>query len=485
MASIEELRKARLNKLEKLKKAKIDPYPSKSNRNSDIGDLISDFAKLSEKDKFTIAGRVMALRKHGGSIFIDLYDGTGKIQGYLKEDVLGKNAFTLFDETVDIGDFVDISGNPTKTKRGEKSIVVRGWQMLAKSLRPLPEKWVGLKDIEERLRKRYLDILFNPELIKTFKQKEKFWDIIRSFFKKRNFVEVETPTLELTTGGAEARPFKTHHNDFDLDVYLRISIGELWQKRLMAAGMPRTFEIGRAYRNEGSSPEHVQEFTNMEFYASYMTFEEGQDLIKELYRKLAKEVFGKTKFTTRGHTFDLADDWEELDYVSIVKKITRIDVLNSSEVDMKKKLDELNVSYSGNNRERLTDALWKYCRKTITGPAFLINHPKLVAPLSRENPDNDKLTKMFQVIIAGSELGRAHVELNDPIDQRKRFETQQELIKSGDEEAMMPEWDYVEMLEYGMPPTFGFGVGERLFAFMADKPIREQQIFPLMKPKDD
>ncbi len=355
--------------------------------------------------------------------------------------------------------------------------------MLSKSIRTLPEKWVGLTDPEERLRKRYLDILGDPNLQELFKKKAKFWDVTRAYLKDRGFLEVETPTLEITTGGAEARPFKTHHNDFDLDVFMRISIGELWQKRLMAAGLPRTFEIGRAYRNEGSSPEHVQEFTNMEFYAAYMNFEDGKKFVQGLYRTLATEVFGTTTFTTRGHTFDLADEWKELDYVSTVEEMTGVNVLESSEEDLKKKLIELGVTFDGTTRERLTDSLWKYCRKQISGPAFLVNHPKLVAPLSKENPADPRLTQMFQVIIAGSEIGRAHVELNDPIDQAARFAAQGELIERGDEEAMMPDMEFVEMMEYGMPPTFGFGFGERLFSFFADKPIRETQLFPLMKPR--
>lgn len=483
MASIEELRKERIKKLELLKEKDINPYPTTSARDTVIGELIADFDKRAEDKAVTVAGRIMAIRVHGGSAFIDLYDGTDRVQGFLSEDTLA-DAFILFKDAVDIGDFIDLTGTPFTTKRGEKSLSAISWTMLTKSLHPLPEKWHGLQDTEARLRKRYLDILFDEELRAMIEQKAQFWQVMRTFMQDRGFLEVETPTLEVTTGGAEAAPFKTHHNDFDLDVFMRISIGELWQKRLMAAGIPRTFEIGRAYRNEGSSPEHVQEFTNMEFYASYMSFEEGKALIQELYRTLAKEVFGKTEFTTRDHTFDLASDWEDLDYVSTVEKITGINVLDASEKDMKAKLEELGVEQKGDNRERLTDGLWKYCRKTISGPAFLINHPKLVAPLSKTHPKDERLTETFQVILAGSEVGRAHTELNDPLEQRERFEAQKKLIEGGDKEAMMPEWEYVEAMEYGMPPNFGFGVGERFFSFLVDKPIRESQIFPLMKPKE-
>ncbi len=485
MASLEELRKTRIEKLKKLREEGVNPYPAETLRNTSIADFLTDFNKLSEKRDVILAGRIIALRKHGGSIFIDLYDGTDKTQGYLKEDILDKDSFSLFDRTMDIGDFIEIKGRAVETRRGEKSLEVDKWKVLAKSIRPLPEKRAKLQDSEEKFRKRYLDILMNPDLKELFEKKAKFWSVIRNFLESKEFLEVETPTLEVTTGGAEAKPFKTYHNDFDIDVYLRISIGELWQKRLIASGMNKTFEIGRVYRNEGSSSEHLQEFTNMEFYAAYMDLEEGKKMVKDLFIKIAKEVFGKTKFSTREHTFDLSDDWKELDYVSTIKEMVGIDVLSASKEEMGEKLKSLKISFEGDNRERLTDALWKHCRKQVSGPAFLINHPKLVAPLSKENPKNKDLTEMFQVIIAGSELGRAHAELNDPIDQKKRFKLQQELIEGGDEEAMMPEWDYVEMLEYGMPPTFGFGMGERLFAFLSDKSAREQQIFPLMKPKEN
>lgn len=484
--SLDDIRNDRLKKLALLKEAGVDAYPAESNITTTLGELNTSFDAAEAAGKsVTVGGRIMSIRGHGETIFADVFDGTGKIQGYIKSDVLDADAFALFDQTADTGDFVEFSGVPTRTKRGEPSILVSSWRMLSKSLRTLPEKWVGLTDPEERLRKRYLDILGNPDLQDLFKKKALFWDVTRSFLKERGFLEVETPTLEVTTGGAEARPFKTHHNDFDLDVFMRISIGELWQKRLMAAGFPRTFEIGRAYRNEGSSPEHVQEFTNMEFYAAYVNFDEGKALVQDLYRTLATEVFGTTKFETRGHTFDLADEWNELDYVSTVEKMTGVNVLESSEEDLKKKLIELGVDFDGTTRERLTDSLWKYCRKQISGPAFLVNHPKLVAPLSKEHPDDPRLTKMFQVIIAGSEIGRAHVELNDPIDQAARFEEQGKLIERGDEEAMMPDMEFVEMMEYGMPPTFGFGFGERLFSFFVDKPIRETQLFPLMRPKNE
>lgn len=322
----------------------------------------------------------------------------------------------------------------------------------------------------------------DDELRATFVRKSKFWKATRDFLVDKGFLEVDTPTLEHTTGGAEARPFATHHNDFDVDVYLRISIGELWQKRLMAGGFPKTFEIGRAFRNEGSSPDHLQEFTNMEFYWGYADYEMGMKLVEEMYRYIAMTVYGRTKFSARGHEFDLADEWRRVDYVTAVKEKTGIDILTATDEDMRIKLDELGVKYDGTNRERLTDTLWKYTRKLISGPAFLVNHPALISPLAKASSKNPGTVERFQVILGGSEIGNGYSELNDPLDQRARFEKQQEMLAGGDEEAMMPDWDFVEMLEHGMPPTCGFGFGERLFAFLEDKPIREVQYFPFMKP---
>ena len=483
MSSIDEIRDGRIKKLELLKKAGINPYPANSKRELFLQEAVASFDSLEKSGEMKwIAGRVMSLRGQGAIIFTTLYDGTANFQGLLKKDVLGEKKFNLWNEVIDIGDFVEIQGKFFSTNRGEKTSEITDWNILSKSLRPLPEKWHGLQDVEERFRKRYLDILMNPELKELFIKKEKFWHTTREFLKKENFLEVETPTLEITTGGAEARPFKTHHNDFDIDVYMRISVGELWQKRLMAAGFPRTFEIGRVYRNEGSSPEHTQEFTNMEFYASYMDLAEGKKLVKDLYITIAREVFGKTNFETRGHKFDLASIWSEIDYVAEVKKQTGIDILEDSEEKMEQTLKKLSVEFQGKNRERMIDSLWKHCRKNISGPAYLVNHPKIVAPLSKEHPDDKRKTEMFQVIIAGSEIGRAHAELNDPIDQQKRFDEQSKLLEGGDEEAMMSDLEFVEMLEHGMPPNFGFGFGERFFSFLADKPLRETQLFPLMKP---
>ncbi len=485
MASIPELRDERLKKKAILEEKGINPYPAHTNRTDTIEVFIDRFSLYEgTKDTAVLAGRIMSKRGQGGLAFADIFDGTGTMQLFLKSDEMDTAAYELWNETTDVGDFVEATGIAYTTKRGEKALFVSGWNMLAKSLLPLPEKWHGLTDEDERYRKRYLDILTDPELQDMFKKKAKFWDVTRTFMKERGFMEVETPTLEVTTGGAEANPFKTHHKDFALDVFMRISVGELWQKRLMAAGFPKTFEIGRVYRNEGSSPDHVQEFTNMECYAAYMNLGTGKELVKNLFITIAKEVAGTTTFTTRGHTFNLEDEWVEIDYADEIQKRTGIDIFAASVEDMAVKLAELGVKYDGKNKERMTDSLWKYCRKQVSGPAFLINHPLVVAPLSKTSEKDPRKTDMFQVIIGGSEMGRAHAELNDPIEQKRRFDIQQGLIAEGDDEAMMADDEFVGMLEHGMPPTFGFGFGERLFAFLVDKPLRETQLFPLLKPRE-
>lgn len=483
MASIEELRLSRLKKLEALKAIGVSAYPSTTSRTYELKDVLKQFSSLSSsEDVVTIAGRVMSSRGQGALVFFDLYDGTAKFQAVIKLPESGEEAHAFYTNYVDIGDFIEVTGTLFITRSGQQSLQVSDVKMLSKSLLPLPDKYHGLQDEELRMRERYLDILTSSELRELFEKKAKFWDVVRSFMKEKGFLEVETPTIEVTTGGAEARPFATHHNDFDLDVFMRICVGELWQKRLMASGFPKTFEIGRAYRNEGSSPDHLQEFTNCEFYMAYADYRDGMTLVEELYRTIAQEVFGTTSFTTRGHTFDLADEWKRVDYKEEILRQTGIDIDVAADADIISKLQELHVKYDGNNRERLTDTLWKYCRKNIAGPAFLINHPLLVAPLAKANKDG-KTTQVFQPILAGSELGKGYSELNDPIDQRERFMKQQELLASGDEEAMMSDDSFVEMLEHGMPPTCGFGFGERLFAFLMDKPIREVQLFPLVKPK--
>ena len=484
MASLDELRTTRLAKLELLKKAGMEAYPSKVPRDFGLAEAKAQFVELEKSARaISLTGRIMAIRGQGAILFLVLDDGTAIFQAVIKKDVLKPELFDLLTATVDIGDIVSVTGTFFVTNRGEQSTLVTSWTMASKSLLPLPEKWHGLVDPDEKFRKRYLDFIMTPELRELFIRKATFWDVTRTFLKEHGFIEVETPTLETTTGGAEATPFKTHHNDFDIDVYMRISVGELWQKRLLAGGFPKTFEIGRVYRNEGTSPEHAQEFTNLEFYCSYMSFEEGVLFTEAMMKEVIQKSFGTLSFTIKGTTVDLSGTWDQIDYVDTVKKMTGIDVLGASEKEMEAKLKELHVQFDGTNRERLMDTLWKYCRKQIVGPAWLINHPKLVSPLSKANPTNPDKTLRAQLILAGAEMTNGFAELNDPIDQHNRFEVQRTLIEKGDTEAMMPDDEFVEMLEHAMPPAFGFAYGDRLFSVLAGKPLRETQLFPLMKPK--
>lgn len=476
----------RLRKLDILRQNKIDPYPAKSWKKHLVSDIMDKFDELQSKGRVVrVSGRIVSKRGHGNLTFVNIKDSSGRLQLAVSKRDVGADKYKQFDKLIDMGDFLEVKGTCFITKHGEKSLMVREWRLLAKALRPLPEKWHGLKNEEERYRKRYLDLFLDDELTETFRKKMLFWEATRNFMKKHGFLEVETPTLETTTGGAEANPFKTHHKDYDADVFLRISVGELWQKKLMAAGFYKTFEIGRVYRNEGTSPDHLQEFTNMEFYWAYADYKDGMKLAQKLYRDIAKKVFGKTRFTTKGYTYDLADKWPVIDYSEEIKKQTGIDVLdkNIKISDIEGKLKELGVQYEGKTLERMMDTLWKYCRKRIAGPAFLVGHPSLVSPLAKERKGKPGTVERFQIIIAGSEIGNGYSELNDPVEQKKRFEIQQKLIEAGDEEAMMPDWEFVEMLEHGMPPTCGFGFGERLFAFFMDKPVRETTLFPFLKPK--
>lgn len=486
MATIDELRKVRLEKLKALQDSGLLAYPATTKRTHSVAEALAMLSKLFKSKKtVTLAGRIMALRGHGGATFLDINDGSGKIQGLVKTDKVGEKGYKFLIDHFDIGDFIEITGTLMITKRGEKTIEATDYKMLAKSLLPLPEKWHGLQDEEEKLRKRYLDILFNPEVKEMIQKRSIFWNSMREFLMERNFLEVETPILENIVGGAETKPFISHHNALDIDLYLRISCGELWQKKLMVAGFEKTFEIGRIFRNEGMDAEHLQDYTQMEFYWAYADYEDGMKFIEEMYKYIIKKTFGTLKFKIKEFEVDFGKKWEKYDFVSTISKHTKVNILEASLPEMEKALQKLNITYDKNgfNITRAVDNLWKYCRKNIGGPGFLINVPDYMEPLAKRSEKNPKLVQRFQVIIGGSENGKGFSELNDPIDQAQRFAEQQKLRDKGDEEAQMFDKEFVEALEYGMPPAFGFGVSERLFAFLMNKPLRETQIFPLMKPK--
>lgn len=469
----------RLRKLEEISSEGLNPYPNGFDKKQSC--LECSQIKIGSKVK--TAGRLMSKRDLGKIAFCVLKDFSGKIQIVLQEGETPDKERSFFKKYVDAGDFIGVQGDVIKTKTGEISILVKKVSLLSKSILPLPEKWKGLQDEEEIFRKRYLDILMNSEVQEMFVKKSKFWNSIRNFLLSKNFVEVETPVLENSAGGAAATPFKTHHNALDLDVFLRISMGELWQKKLMVAGYEKTFEIGRQFRNEGMSMEHLQDYTQMEFYWAYANYEDGMKLVEEMYKKVAKDVFGTLKFKTHGHDLDLGKKWEIYDFESIIKKHAKIDIYKSDKKEIVSKLKELKVEFDPNvGKWRLVDALWKYCRKKLSGPGFLTGQPVELAPLAKRNSEDKRKVEQFQVILAGSEVGNGYSELNDPLDQEERFKEQMKQKDSGDNEAMDHDTSFVEALKHGMPPTCGFGVSERLFGFLMDKPLRECQLFPLMKP---
>lgn len=491
MASrLEEILKEREKKIVSLKKMGIDLYPARSVKEKSNKEVVDNFEKYEGKT-FTLAGRLMAWREHGKLIFGQIQDQSGKIQLFIREDTMAsadKVKETLgFDnlDLLDIGDIIQATGEIVKTRTGEVSLQVKEIKILTKARLPLPEKWVGIVDPDEAFRKRYLDLLMSPEKIHRFERKAKFWSKCREFMAEKGFIEVETPVLEAVTGGADAKPFVTHMNTIDQDFFLRIST-ELYQKRLIGAGFEKIYTLAPNFRNEGMDDEHLPEYYSLEWYWAYADYRDNMQLTRELYRYLAKEVYEKTKFTSRGMEYDLADDWEEIDYLKVIKERIGIDIMNSTDSEMIDAIKKAGVKLTGEiNRARLIDNCWKIVRKTIAGPAFLINEPKSMSPLAKSKSEDPSLTERFHIIIAGSELGNGYSELNDPMDQKERFDEQQKAREKGDEEAQMMDLDFVEMLSYGMPPTSGFGLSERLFWFMEDVSAREGTLFPPLRIKKD
>jgi len=486
MSTLIDLRNIHLEKLTKLKKLGINPYPSKSYKNISTSTILKNFDEYEDKDVIA-AGRVLSFREHGKLAFIDIEDVTGKIQLFLRADTYGeasykKNQLKFSDlNLLDVGDFIEAHGKVIKTKRGEVSIAVDTLRLLTKSIRPLPLNWAGLTDKETRFRRRYLDLAVNKEVRERFQRKAKFWEVNRDFMKKHGFMEVETPILELVTGGADAAPFTTHHNALDQDFYLRIST-ELYLKRLIGGGFEKIYVLGPNFRNEGIDDEHLQEYYQIEWYWAYADYKDNMQLVKEMFRYIAKEVYGKTDFESRGMSFDLASDWEEIDYVQVIKERFDIDIFEDSDEKILSVLRENKANVpTGATRNRLIDNLWKLIRKDISGPAFLLNEPKFMSPLAKSKEEDPKITERFHVILAGSELGNGYSELNDPFDQLERFREQQAAREKGDAEAQMLDIDFVEMLEYGMPPTSGYAHSERLFWFLEDITAREGTLFPQMK----
>lgn len=482
-----ELRAERIEKLERLKALGVNPYPADVRRDLTLWDLKTNFSALEGQNK-TIVGRILSLREHGKVAFVDIKDATGKIQLYLKEDNLSSPDYSASQlsyadlSLLDRGDFLEASGTVCRTQRGEESLEVKSLRLVGKALRPLPDTWFGLEDKETRLRRRYLDTNINPEVYGRFLRRSKFWEVHRENFKKHGFVEINIPVLEHTTGGADANPFVTHMDDLDQDLYLRIS-QELPLKRLIGGGYEKVYEIGPRFRNEGLSDEHLPEHIAMEFYWAYASFEEGIKFVTELFEMIFDEVYeGRRVFDIRGHHVDFSHGWQTLDFAEVLKEGFGLDVLGTSLEEVNHILADNNIETTAHeNLARRVDKLWKELRAKIGGPVLLINHPRYLSPLAKVDPNQPERVQKVQLIIGGSELGIGWAELNDPLDQLARFREQQGLREAGDKEAQMLDLDYVEMLEYGMPPTFGYGHSERLFWFLEDVSAREGVPFPQMK----
>lgn len=479
MEPLDNLRKIRLEKLEKIKKLKIDPFPAKANKKQTVEECLK-----SQGKNVQTAGRLVGVRGHGGSTFADLADKSGKIQLFFSADKLSAQSNELL-SLLDIGDFIEVTGSVDKTQAGQISIFVEDFKLLTKSLRPIPSSFYGLKDIETRLRRRYIDLITNPQAQDLFIKKAKFWTAARTFLAENGFLEVETPALEAIPGGADATPFTTHHNALDVDYYLRISL-ELYQKRLLVGGFEKTFEIGKIFRNEGIDAEHLQDYLQMEFYWAYADYDQLIDFVEKYYRYIVKQTLGEETSKRGDNEINWQKDWQKIDYFQSFKDATGMDLEKSPKIDDLFKLAQ-KVGANPDKKlgaGRLVDMIYKKTiRPKIIQPSLLINHPVLVSPLAKRKANDPQKVERVQVLAAGTEIGNGWSELNNPIDQKERFEEQQKLRKEGDTEAQMYDRDFVEALEYGMPPAAGFGMSQRFFAVLVDKPIRETVFFPALRPE--
>lgn len=472
----------RKTKLENLRAAGMEPFPSATSRTHSNLEAIEQFDSL-QGQTLTLAGRIRSMRGMGKLLFLHIDDGTGRVQVLLKSDDLGDKQFAFFVDNFDLGDFVEATGTLFITKTGEKTLQANGYKMLAKSLRPIPSEHFGIEDVELKLRKRYLDILLDSETKELFVKKNRFWQSMRWFLSEHGFLEMDMPILESTPGGAEAEPFVTHHNALDRDFYLRISL-ELPLKKMLVAGYEKVFEIGRIFRNEGISTTHLQDYTQMEFYWAYGDFEKLQKFLQEMYQYVLQETFGTLQITSDGVTCDWSGDWQQVNYIDLFKEHTGLDLESCSDDDLKAYAKEHHIKVEDfAQRGRLIDLIFKTVRKNISTdkPVFLVNQPVELEPLAKRDPKNPKVVQRLQIVAYGTELGKGFGELNDPLDQRSRFEDQMKLREAGDSEAQMLDEDYLEAMEYGMPPAAGFGLSERLFSVLTDKSIRETVIFPPMK----
>ena len=495
MRELTEQELVRRNKKDKIAELGIDPFGHKFDRNAYAKEIKDKYKDVEHdefeniNDEFIVAGRIMFIRKMGKASFFSLNDRTGSIQIYISINDIGEDAYNLF-KSADLGDIVGVRGRVMKTRTGEVTIKCLEYTHLVKALKPLPEKFHGLKDKEERYRRRYLDLIMNEDAKKVAFMRPKIIRCIQNFLDSHGFVEVETPILTTLLTGASARPFVTHHNTQDLDMYLRVAL-ELNLKRLLVGGMEKVYEIGKTFRNEGMDPQHNPEFTLMEIYQAYSDLEGMMNLTEKMYQTIAEEVCGKTKFNYLGHEIDLSGKWKRVSMVDAIKEVTKIDF-------SKKMTDEEAVKLAEEHGIELEEHekcfghvvnlfFEKYVEETLIQPTFLYGHPIEISPLTKKNPDDPRFVDRFELFISGHECANAYTELNDPIDQLERFEAQLKEKELGNDEANDIDMDFIEALEYGMPPAGGIGYGiDRLIMLFTEQPsIRDVLLFPLMKPEND
>jgi lysyl-tRNA synthetase class 2 len=489
MSTINELRKIRIKRLEAIKSAGILPFPEKTKRTHKISESLKDFKKLSRSEKeIILVGRIKSQREHGGSTFLDIEDGSGKIQAFFKKNRLGEKSYEFFLNNFDIGDFIEIRGILFKTKRGEKTIEAADYKMLTKVLLPLPEKWHGLKDVEERFRKRYLDLIFNLEVKTKFEMRSKIIKEIRNFLDQEGFLEVETPILQPIYGGASAKPFKTYLNAMNMNLYLRIAL-ELYLKRLLVGGFEKVYEMGKVFRNEGIDRSHNPSFTMLEFYIAYTDYKDMMKFTEKFLTFVIKKTLRKLTILYEKKEINFKTPWPRIEFNQLLKKYTKIDFEEINLENLKKEAKKMGVEIpKGSNKAEIADEIYKkFCRLQIWNPTFITHHPIEAKPLSKMLKKDPKKSANFQLVVAGWELVNAFSELNDPLEQRRRFEEQEKLFKGGFEEAQRMDEDFLKALEYGMPPAAGLGMGvDRLVALLTNSySLREVILFPMMKPKND
>ena len=484
----------RREKMNNIASSGIDPFGHSFKVDAYASEIKEKFGPIdhdefeNRNDIVTVAGRIMFIRKMGKASFFTIQDKTGKIQIYISINDIGEEAYTLF-KTADIGDIVGVSGKVMKTQTGEVTIKCLEYTHLTKALRPLPEKFHGLTDIEERYRRRYVDLIMNEESKRVAFMRPKIIRCIQNFLDNNGFVEVETPVLTTLLTGASARPFVTHHNTQDLDMYLRIAL-ELNLKRLLVGGMERVYEIGRTFRNEGMDPQHNPEFTLMELYQAYSDLEGMMDLTENMYKEIADKVCGKTTFHYLGHDIDLAGKWKRISMTDAIKEKTGIDFKNITDLDECIKLaNEHGIELENHEKQYghiINKFFEKYVEETLIEPTFLYGHPIEISPLTKKDPEDPRFTQRFELFISGHECANAYTELNDPIDQLERFESQLKEKNLGNEEANDIDYDFIEALEYGMPPAggIGYGIDRMIMLFTESESIRDVILFPTMKPID-